>query len=274
MGVTEDLIRFAQNQLNSKYVTNIDVDGILGSSTTRAILSLKFPKIDKKWSNSRVLVGFIQQLCTLYDIPVGDIDGFYGPQTDYAIELLKYKIQMGKLPPDWRTDEGEGVIITPTRRSNKPKWPVQTQQALTNFYGKVGTNQTTIVTPYPMRIAWNLKSKTNKITCHEKVAESLLVVLNNVKSAYGKDISRLNLDVFGGCLNVRPMRGGSKMSTHSWGIALDFDPVNNQLKWKKDRATFAKPEYNTWWDIWEAEGWVSLGRKRDYDWMHVQAAIF
>ncbi|MCH7410937.1 hypothetical protein MM239_16125 [Belliella sp. DSM 111904] len=59
---------------------------------------------------------------------------------------------------------------------------------------------------------------------------------------------------------------------HSWGIAIDFDPSNNQLKWGRDMATFAGPEYHAWWDIWESEGWVSLGRLRNFDWMHVQAA--
>lgn len=273
MNITEDLIKFAQHQLNSMYLSNIKPDGILGTSTIKAILALNIHEINKKWTNTRVLIGFIQYLCKNHNITVGEIDGFYGPQTDYAIEQLKYKIQMGKLPPDWRTDEGEGVILKPTSRS-KPKWPIQTQASLNAFYGKVGTNQTTIETPYPLKIAWNLKSKTNTIRCHQKVADSLVIVLNNVKAAYGKDVSRLNLDVFGGCLNVRPMRGGTKMSTHSWGIALDFDPENNQLKWKKDRAKFARPEYDTWWSIWEAEGWVSLGRRRDYDWMHVQAATF
>ena len=86
------------------------------------------------------------------------------------------------------------------------------------------------------------------------------------------EIHRLRLDVWGGCLNVRKMRGGTRNSMHSWGIALDYDPQNNQLKWGSDRATFAQPDYNKWWEFWEEEGWVSLGRTRNYDWMHVQAA--
>ena len=45
------------------------------------------------------------------------------------------------------------------------------------------------------------------------------------------EIHRLRLDVWGGCLNVRKMRGGTRNSMHSWGIALDYDPQNNQLKW-------------------------------------------
>jgi hypothetical protein len=108
--------------------------------------------------------------------------------------------------------------------------------------------------------------------CNAKVKDSLLRVLTKVKTSYGVgEISRLRLDYFGGCFNYRPMRGGTMLSTHSWGIALDFDPINNQLKWDKTKATFGRPEYIRWWEIWEEEGWVSLGRQRNYDWMHVQA---
>ena len=76
----------------------------------------------------------------------------------------------------------------------------------------------------------------------------------------------------GGCLNVRRMRGGTRWSTHSWGIAMDYDPEQNQWKWGRDRATLALPEYDAWWRLWEEEGWTSLGRTKNFDWMHVQAA--
>jgi hypothetical protein len=90
---------------------------------------------------------------------------------------------------------------------------------------------------------------------------------------YGPDkVRQLGLDLFGGCLNVRKMRGGSAWSMHSWGIAFDFDPDRNQLKWGRDRAVFARPEYQKWWELWEEEGAVSLGRARNFDWMHVQFA--
>lgn len=59
--------------------------------------------------------------------------------------------------------------------------------------------------------------------------------------------------------------------THAWGLAIDWDPAHNKLKWGRDRARLARPEYDTWWRLWEEEGWVSLGRTRNFDWMHVQA---
>ena len=112
-----------------------------------------------------------------------------------------------------------------------------------------------------------------RITCHEKVSKSLYTIFENTLKIYGeKEISKLRLDIFGGCLNVRRMRGGSAWSIHSWGAAIDLDPDNNQLKWGKDKASFAKPVYNDFWKIVESEGWVSLLKERNMDAMHIQAA--
>jgi hypothetical protein len=58
---------------------------------------------------------------------------------------------------------------------------------------------------------------------------------------------------------------------HAWGVAVDYDPEHNKFKWGWDRAAFARSEYDAWWKIWEDEGWTSLGRTRNFDWMHIQA---
>ncbi len=68
-------------------------------------------------------------------------------------------------------------------------------------------------------------------------------------------------------------RGGTSWATHSWGIALVYNPERNALHMGCDKALFALPEYNKWWEIWEKEGWISLGRRKNYEWMHIQAAI-
>lgn len=105
------------------------------------------------------------------------------------------------------------------------------------------------------------------------MAKSLSTVLKNVKDVYGPNrISELGLDLFGGCFNFRKMRNGEKLSMHSWGIALDFHPDQNRLRWGRNQALFAQKEYDMWWECWEDEGWLSLGRMRNFDWMHVQAA--
>lgn len=154
------------------------------------------------------------------------------------------------------------------------KWPNQSYEEMVKFYGPVGENQTMLILPYPMYLAWEPETMVRKMSCHEKCADSLANILEEVLDVYGlKEIKRLRLDQFGGCLNVRKMRGGSSWSIHSWGAAVDLDPDNNQLKWGKDKASFARPEYKPFWKAVANEGWVSLGKSKNYDWMHFQAAL-
>jgi hypothetical protein len=149
-------------------------------------------------------------------------------------------------------------------------WP--TQREVPEFYGARGANQVLYTPAYPFYL-YDGGQRVKRISVHEKVVDSLDRVLTAVLNEYGEEaIHELHLDRYFGSLNVRKMRGGNSWSMHSWGIAIDFDANRNQLRWNHTRAAFARPEYDAWWQCWEAEGWTSLGRERDYDWMHVQAA--
>tara|TARA_R110000868_G_scaffold155718_2_gene382293 strand:+ start:193 stop:657 length:465 start_codon:yes stop_codon:yes gene_type:complete len=150
---------------------------------------------------------------------------------------------------------------------------ITTQQAIAK-YGQPnerGTYLKTINIPYPMRIAWDLKTKVTKIRCHQLVADAFLAVFNDLLVHYGYDkIVELGIDLYGGCFNFRKMRGGSSWSTHSWGIAIDLDPSRNKLKETKRTARFARPEYKPMIDIFYKHGFESLGVEKDFDWMHFQ----
>jgi len=260
----KEIVKFIQSCLNKNQNTGLVVDGIWGPNTEKAIGSIL--QIPNEWSATRKAVGYVQFICVYYGVDSGTLDGYWGQRTQYAFESVQEFIETGKQPAPWREDGNS------TGRSTG-KFPKQNQSSLVKYYGKVGTNQTKINLPYPMKIAWNTAQTVRRITCHEKVGDGIVRVLDRVLDHYGDaQIKKLRLDFFGGCLNVRKMRGGSRWSTHSWGIALDFNPTENQLKWKSGRASFSKPIYEKWWDLWEEEGFVSLGRARDFDWMHVQAA--
>ena len=139
-------------------------------------------------------------------------------------------------------------------------------------YGKPnekGTYLEVINLPYPMRIAWDTKTKVNKMRCHKLLKNNFLGVFNDLLAHYGyAKIVELGIDLYGGCFNYRAMRGGTEWSRHAFGIALDLDPERNQLKETSATARFARPEYKAMGDIFYKHGFVGLGREQNRDYMH------
>ena len=225
---------------------------------------------------------WIQSRLTSHGFPVGPIDGVIGDKTTAAIKAFQSR---NGILPSGKADEATvaalrstsaGPVIRPIGEDQpaptiKSVWPRQAD--VSAFYGAVGTSQTSIAIPFDMWLAWDKSVRVRKMTLHTKVAASAERVLQAVAGLYSaQERKTIGLDLFGGSLNVRKMRGGSAWSMHSWGIAIDFDPERNQLKWDHTRARLAKPDAIPFWLEWEKEGWVSLGRARDFDHMHVQAA--
>lgn len=264
MILTPDQIRLAQSELLRKGFNPGPVDGVMGTQTRNAISA--FGKLPVSWNEVRKITGVIQFVANELKFDAGKLDGLWGPQTEHAYNTLRHFRLYGNMPLVWRPEE--------IKETNTNHWPSQkTDAELIAFYGDVGKNQVYVNVPYPHRLAWDPDKIVNRFYCHSKVHDSILRILTKVKNHYGvSEIQRLRLDLWGGCLNVRAMRGGTRYSTHSWGMALDYDPENNKLNWGRDKALFARPEYEAWWQFWEDEGWVSLGRQRNFDWMHVQAA--
>ena len=186
-------------------------------------------------------------------------DGKVGPLTHAAL-----------FPASLPAREDDVAPVQPPSALAGP-WPLQ--RNCMSFYGGVGLHQKQLALPFAMRLAWDKGVIVHKITLHEKVHASAGRAFARIASTYSAaERKALGFDLFGGCLNVRKMRGGSSYSMHSWGIAIDFDPERNQLKWGRDKARLAHADAVPFWEAWEAEGWVSLGRARNMDFMHVQAA--
>jgi len=122
--------------------------------------------------------------------------------------------------------------------------------------------------PYPM--IYDGK-EVKRMRCHILVADNFMAVFAEILKTYGlAKIKALGIDKFGGCFNFRVMRGGSEYSRHSWGIAIDLDPERNLLKETSKTARFARQEYKKMIDIFYKHGFVSLGREKNYDWMHFE----
>lgn len=212
------------------------------------------------WSTGRVRVAIEQAMITAIGVDLGVIDGIAGVRTQIGLERWQDHITFVRPPL-------ADAEIGPAPATNWPR-----SNDLRAFYGEPGQNQTMLVSPYPLYLDWELGSKVSKFSIHEKVHDSALRVMGRVLSHYGEEaIHRLGLDQFGGCLNVRRMRNGTAWSTHAWGIAIDWDADRNGLRETHRTARLAQPDYKPFLDLWEAEGWTSLGRARDFDWMHVQA---
>jgi hypothetical protein len=206
-------------------------------------------------SSERLFTAVVQCFLKELGIDTGKVDGFLGPQTKYAIDEWQKKTDYFRDIPD-----------------PKPIWPLQ--KDVPTFYGEKGENQVRIKSPYALLIAWNNSQIIHEFSVHEKVADSATRCMEAIFKEYGPTrIREFGLDQYGGSLNVRIMRGSkTQWSMHSWGIAIDWYPQRNQYKWARPKALFSQPEYVPFFEIWEAEGWVSLGRAKNYDWMHVQAA--
>ena len=122
-------------------------------------------------------------------------------------------------------------------------WPRPTQ--LREFYGNPdtngdgtpdrvweGTNLTSIVPPYRMVLAWDRTRELSRIRCHRLVADDLKAILVEISELYGNsqsEIEKHGLHLFGGCYNFRLMRGGVKLSVHSYAAAIDLNPEGNPL---------------------------------------------
>jgi hypothetical protein len=261
--------------------------------------ALGFPVDDtgKPWGDQRLIIGFQQKMMREAGITV-DIDGIVGPRTESA--FIQYD-SLKKFPPEkqalfasasagwwdyswiWRRRpaptlvpiETEQVEVQPT--TPKPVAPIKSswprQADVPDFFGEVGSDQVIVMCPWQMFLSWDMKTPTRKISLHRKVAPSAQRALDAIWRHYGQEgIEKLGLHRYGGSLNVRKIRGGNSYSMHSWGIAIDWDPDRNQLAWNHIKARLAASDAEKFWECWEAEGWISLGRERDFDWMHVQAA--
>lgn len=162
-------------------------------------------------------------------------------------------------------------------------WPKQSE--VPAFFGKIELGKdgrpterwearalTTINLPYPMRLAWEPSTIVRRLTCNRAVSQSLSRCLSNILAHYGslEKVSEARMDLYGGCYNFRPMRGGHNLSMHSYGIAIDLDPEHNPLGKKYSVNAGMMPQAVV--DIFTAEGWTWGGKWSRPDAMHFQAA--
>lgn len=262
--------------LNKAGYYNGVIDGILGRESAAGIqkvLKRNSSLVKGKWESWPLKRQGIAAAQLIMRLGFGknylDIDGLYGNQTAGA--LL-----------EWMNFFVTGKILNLPREATRPLNPdrfknTPLQSECPAIYGKnqveVESQLVYIDLPYPMRLDWDLNQIARRARVHKKVADSAVNALLDIQIVYGdREIKRLGLDRTAGTYIWRTMRGGSALSMHSYGIAWDFYAGPNGLTTQCPQALFCKSDYDMFFNIWEENGWVSLGREIGRDWMHVQHA--
>lgn len=258
------------------------IDDLLAQNSA----SLVAPNDWKAWPEDRKACALMQLVAKARVVYSEEINGWWGQLEQWAYEQLvsvrdtglpnnKWRDQVDPLPETAPPKEKPKLINLIVPGSNKPSFPIETksQDEIQAYYGQPGDESVLVLVKCPWQLLYDGKPSSG-IRIHKKLAGSLQNVLAKVRASYTDDeIKKLRLNVYDGSYNKRIMTGTKdRWSLHSYGIAIDWDQKNNGYTMKGNKASMAKPEYEDWWRAWESEGWYSLGRDRDIDWMHVQAA--
>ncbi len=168
-------------------------------------------------------------------------DGAWGPKSDAAC-----KAYLRSLMPSYNF------------------WPQPDEVSMVRFYGKAGDESNLVNLPVGDLGIQYEGAPVKTIRCHVKVAGSLSRALSEIASGPTAWI----LKEYAGCFNHRAMRGGSRPSKHSWGVAIDLAPDSNALKtpW----PTVANMPLEAM-EAFAREGWIGLGWSENRDAMHFQA---
>lgn len=161
-----------------------------------------------------------------------------------------------------------------------PVWPHQND--VDNFYGNPRgrdgrpsqvwekANIVSVPTPWKLVTSWD-GATVRGIRVHKKCAESFRIVLEEIWTGAGKSQEKIEgwgMHLFGGGYNFRLMKGGTRLSMHSWGCAVDFDPARNGFG--DTTPNFAKNPVVL--KAFADQGWTWGGGWTKPDGMHWQAA--
>jgi len=146
---------------------------------------------------------------------------------------------------------------------NNP-WPKSDPDSLARFFGKPGNESNLVNLNVKGLGIYYDGARVKTIRCHHKVGESLHRVLSEISQGPDADI----LSEYAGCYNYRVMRGGTSLSCHAWGIAIDLAPDSNgnRTPWPKIAT---RPI--TVMEAMAREGMLSGGAVWGRDAMHFQA---
>jgi len=172
-------------------------------------------------------------------------DGFWGPKS-----IAACRMHLRKLMPS----------LSP--------WPRSDQASMKAFYGVPGDEDNLVVLTFPFPMFYDGR-RVLTTRCHRRVKDSLLQVLTAIGQRVGDDQEVMEeAEDYGGVFNFRNKKGGTTLSMHAWGAAIDLDADDNTFRdsWpmQADMPLEIMEEF-------AREGWISAGAFWGYDAMHFQA---
>ena len=121
----------------------------------------------------------------------------------------------------------------------------------------------------PMWIDTHIPALPNRLYLSKDIIAPLEAGLNRLISiqAYKE------INTYDGCFNIRYIRGSkTKLSIHSWGLAIDLNAANNPLGVTKDQAKAKglNPFTSLFDEIWAEAGWTCGSSFSRCDGMHFE----
>lgn len=160
-------------------------------------------------------------------------------------------------------------------------WPMQANRD--HFYGNPRgangrvsqewerANITRVEFPWDAVLAWDPHTRIRAARVHRLCAASLDRIFKAIWAAAGHSQAKIEewgMHLYGGAFEFRPVRGGTQLSSHSWGCAIDFDPIRNAFGDHTPHLATVPAVL----DAFAAEGWTWGGHWSKPDGMHFQAA--
>jgi hypothetical protein len=118
-----------------------------------------------------------------------------------------------------------------------------------------------VTLPFALQLAWDHSKAVSAFRCHRRLTGIFKEVFTRIVTAGLTS----KVQSFGGCFMYRPQRTGAKLSTHSWGIAIDLNPETNELGTAGDMDAGVVQVFREAGFVWGG-GWPGRGR----DPMHFQ----
>ena len=154
--------------------------------------------------------------------------------------------------PEARVIEGHATVPEDTQDSYDHPFAIPKNRAgVLQEYGDCGQakldpkwERANMVLVKDLPGGWN--NGKGRTYCHKKVAPAIREALRRCE-IYGV----LDYITLLGCFSWRHIQhnGSKPLSYHSWGIAFDINPRDNQLK-KYKRGTAPKPHSEAWFQVW------------------------